>query len=357
MREVIIVGAGLSGLSAAYYLKKKGIDALILEAGERWGGRIDTVYAEGNATPVEMGATWFNEQHTHLVQLLRELKLPHFKQFQKGVGVFETELHQEPQLFQIPDSEESSYRIAGGTSKLTDALAHQIGQDQIVLGSPIAEVTEHRDYIEVITGKGNRFVCRNLLITIPPFLILSQNISFDPPLPGEVLSVMASTHTWMGDAIKFAVEYEAPFWRKEGYSGTVFSHSGIATEMYDHCDSEGTHYALMGFLTTAASSLSKGEREARLIGQLTRLLGQEAANYLSYTERVWAKEYYTFADYGKFVMPHQNNGHPLYSKPLMDGKLRLCGTETSPQHGGYMNGAVSSGLVVAQLTINKVRGV
>lgn len=57
MKELIIVGAGLSGLAAACYLKKKGIDAFIVEARERRGGRIDTVLAEGNDTPVEMGAT------------------------------------------------------------------------------------------------------------------------------------------------------------------------------------------------------------------------------------------------------------------------------------------------------------
>ncbi len=59
MEDVLIVGAGLSGLSAAYYLKKAGIDAVVLEARERCGGRIFTVRAEGNNTPVEMGATWF----------------------------------------------------------------------------------------------------------------------------------------------------------------------------------------------------------------------------------------------------------------------------------------------------------
>lgn len=51
MEDVIIVGAGLSGLSAAYYLKKAGIDALLLEVRQRWGGRILTLQAEGNSTP------------------------------------------------------------------------------------------------------------------------------------------------------------------------------------------------------------------------------------------------------------------------------------------------------------------
>ncbi len=76
MEDVLIIGAGLSGLSAAYYLKKAGIDAVILEARERSSGRIFTVSAEGNNTPVEMGATWFAAKHTYLMQLLHELNLP-----------------------------------------------------------------------------------------------------------------------------------------------------------------------------------------------------------------------------------------------------------------------------------------
>lgn len=354
MQEVIIVGAGLSGLSAAYYLKKKGINPLVVEARERWGGRIDTVHTKGKATPVEMGATWFAEKHTYLMRLLKELELPIYEQYQKGIGVFETDATQEAQLFQAPDAEEPSFRITGGTSKLTDALVHHIGRDQIVLGSPIASVSGHKDHIEITTSKGEKSDCRTLVITIPPFLILSQKIAFDPVLPDEVVSVMGNTHTWMGDAIKFAVEYDSPFWRQQGYSGTVFSHAGIATEMYDHSNFEETRFALKGFLTADAFTLAKEEREFRLIEQLTRLLGKEAANYLSYTERVWRNEPCTFADYGKFVMPHQNNGHLLYSRPLMNGKLYLAGTETSPCFGGYMDGAVYSGLATAQSILHKM---
>ncbi len=122
---------------------------------------------------------------------------------------------------------------------------------------------------------------------------------------------MGNTHTWMGESIKFAVEYESPFWRQQEYSGTVFSHAGIAVELYDHSDFKKTCYALKGFLSADASVLTKEERKFRVVEQLTRLLGGKAADCLSYTERVWGKETYTFSDYSKYVMPHQNNGHPL----------------------------------------------
>ncbi|MCJ7758751.1 MAG: FAD-dependent oxidoreductase, partial [Gillisia sp.] len=69
---IIIIGAGLSGLLTAYRLKKEGIPFKILEARNRIGGRINTVYGTDN-TPVEMGATWFGSEHKHLRALLEEL--------------------------------------------------------------------------------------------------------------------------------------------------------------------------------------------------------------------------------------------------------------------------------------------
>lgn len=354
MREVIIIGAGLSGLSAAYYLNKEGIKPLLIEARARTGGRILTIAATGNATPVEMGATWFTDKHLRLLGLLKELGLSFYTQFQKGVGVFETSLSEEAQLFQIPATGEPSYRIAGGTSTLTDALVEHVGRDQLVLESPVTEVSDHNDHIEITSNKGEILKCRNLIITIPPYLIVAQKIAFNPGLPAELAFIMENTHTWMGETIKFAVEYEKPFWRQQGYAGVVFSHVGIAQEIHDHCNFEETDYALQGFLSAQAYTLSREKREAEVIEQLKRLLGKEASDYLSYTEKVWKEEAFTYAEYRKFIMPHQHNGHPLYAWPLMNGKVCLAGTETSPYFGGYLDGAVYSGLSAAKRVLHKM---
>ena len=57
--DVIIVGAGISGLAAAYELKKNpDIDVLVLEAGDRIGGRIWTVNPWG--AKLELGASWIH---------------------------------------------------------------------------------------------------------------------------------------------------------------------------------------------------------------------------------------------------------------------------------------------------------
>ena len=45
--DVIVIGAGLAGLTAAIYLRKRNLDVLVLEATERPGGRVKTDEKEG----------------------------------------------------------------------------------------------------------------------------------------------------------------------------------------------------------------------------------------------------------------------------------------------------------------------
>jgi len=47
MREVVIVGAGISGLSTAYRLKEKGLDVVVYEKDDRVGGTIHTIQEQG----------------------------------------------------------------------------------------------------------------------------------------------------------------------------------------------------------------------------------------------------------------------------------------------------------------------
>ncbi|MCW0482156.1 protoporphyrinogen oxidase [Gaoshiqia sediminis] len=47
MKRVAVIGAGLTGLTTAYYLRKKGVDVTIFEKADRAGGVIQTVQKDG----------------------------------------------------------------------------------------------------------------------------------------------------------------------------------------------------------------------------------------------------------------------------------------------------------------------
>ena len=106
MEDVIIIGAGLSGLSIAYHLEKQNIGFKILEAQNRMGGRIETIFGNQN-TPMEMGATWFSKEHKNLIKLLSALNIGYFEQRSEGIALFDRLLFH----YEIINLRGKSYRM------------------------------------------------------------------------------------------------------------------------------------------------------------------------------------------------------------------------------------------------------
>jgi monoamine oxidase len=73
---VLIVGAGIAGLTAAYYLIKAGVSVRIVEASKRTGGRmLSQQNALGTAVTMELGGEFIDSGHTNIRQLAKELGL------------------------------------------------------------------------------------------------------------------------------------------------------------------------------------------------------------------------------------------------------------------------------------------
>jgi monoamine oxidase len=74
MTDVVIVGAGLAGLSAARDLALGGADVLVLEARDRVGGRVEQVSVD-DVRPVQLGGEVVGQAHTAYLGLVEELGL------------------------------------------------------------------------------------------------------------------------------------------------------------------------------------------------------------------------------------------------------------------------------------------
>jgi len=348
--DVIVVGAGLTGLTVARNLTLQGKDFLVLEARDRIGGRIHTVQTESGAK-VEMGATWFFPPFKNLFKLLKELKVELMEQYLKGYIMYEGGEDSPPRKKYSTGEDDDMFRIKGGTGKLVETLFNALDASKVRLGEKVTEIVDAGDGVEVVSN-GKTYHSKRVVTTIPPQL-LAYSVRFSPPLSDSTLLVLKETHTWMGDSIKAAVTYPAPFWKEEGLSGALYSNSGPFVQLYDQTSSDGKNAALVGFVDDSVADLALEQRRDRIVAQLVRVFGDQAAQYLEYKETIWFQEKLTMGGPDNGPPPrvgrHKNNGHLVYQKPLYEGRLIIGGSETSLQAGGYMEGAVNSAKHISSL--------
>ena len=85
-RDVVIVGAGPAGLTAARELRKAGLSVAVLEARDRVGGRTWTDTVDG--AMLEIGGQWVSPDQTALLELLDELGLKTYDRYRDGKSVY-----------------------------------------------------------------------------------------------------------------------------------------------------------------------------------------------------------------------------------------------------------------------------
>lgn len=337
--NIVIIGGGLSGLTLAYLLKKENRNVSLLEASSRLGGRIQTIKGQLD-TPLELGATWFSEAHTNLLNLVKELNLQKYPQYSRGISLFQTKSFEPPQKFTVPEAEQPSYRLVGGTQQIINTLAAQLQPETIMMNTKVVSITENRNQIEIKTKNGALLYADKVVICIPPQLA-GSSLQFSPELPSFLIAILPTVQTWMSGSIKFVLEYDQPFWRNEGYSGMLYSHVGTVVEMYDHTNFEENKFGFTGFLSGSATHYSQKTRKELVLKQLNELIGPEAMLPKFYLDKIWTDEY-VLAENQLIYRSHQNNGHPVLNYPYMNHKLYFSGTETATQFAGYMEGAIIS---------------
>ncbi|HKO81954.1 MAG TPA: FAD-dependent oxidoreductase, partial [Chitinophagaceae bacterium] len=120
--KVIIIGAGFAGLSAAYYLHKKKIDFLILEARNRISGRVFSHTIDPQESLViELGAEWVGNSHTRLQNLCNEFGLElQDNQFESHL-IYQGKYYKSKEWDYSEDWKRKFQSIIDGYEKLTKA--------------------------------------------------------------------------------------------------------------------------------------------------------------------------------------------------------------------------------------------
>lgn len=333
MLDIIIIGAGLSGLTAARSLRDSGRSVQVIEARQRSGGRAYSPSTAGHR--LDLGPTWVWDSESSIHGLLRTLHIDTFAHRDAGQDVYESQ--GELQRGRFPRSTVPSRRIVGGVQSITDALLPRAGHVQY--GTPVTALEPVAGGLRVVTSAGEH-TARGVLAAVPPSLLAP----LVEPLEHERAELLAHVPVWMGDIAKVVMVFERPFWEELGWSGRGASSRGPMVEIHDMSGPEGSPACLFGFVPEAAGNDSLDDR---IREQLIRMFGDQAVPQHIEVLAWWQQPHTTRPLHRS---DPQLLGHHVLRQPLLGGRLHMISCETSGRSPGHLDGAVERAQAVcAQL--------
>jgi len=447
--DVLIIGAGLAGLTAARALVAAGFDVRILEAQNRVGGRTFTAHL-GGGTFVDHGGQWVSPGQHRVASLAEQLGVSLFPSWDSGLTVswkqgqrstyagmfppghadaeaqvragaralvdlaqtlpegrpwdapdaaaFDAQTLQQwlatrlssplaeatllrslqgvfgggpgdfsllsalaivrsgaHEITRLVATEEigPERRFVGGAQQLCERMASELG-DRLVLDAFVTTLDWTATEVSAITLQ-HRFRARRAVVTLAP--TLAGRIRYRPSLPAARDHL--TQRTPMGWVIKVHCLYPRRFWAEDGLSGKVSSDAGAMRATADNSPPGGTPGILVGFIEGEAartlSAASRDDRRRAVLADLGRYFGPEATRPEAYLEHSWGDDAFARGAYGGFWMTGlwTAYGHAL-TTPI--GPLHWAGTETSPEWNGKLEGAIASGVRVAEAVLAELRG-
>ena len=344
--DVIIIGAGLSGLHSAWKCQQKQKKVLVLEARQRIGGRIFS------PKQCDLGPTWlWPQMQPRLKTLTEELNLKVISQYTQGDQIYQFSTDRS-ERFNDVSPHAQSYRIDGGVGSISDALMSQLNSNMIKLDAQVNGIQKTSNGVEVSINKGQEcFSAKQIILALPPRVALQQ-ISFSPELDKNITQSLNELSTWMATQAKMVFVYSNAFWRVKGLSGEAMSQHGPLREISDACNEEGTFNALSAFMGVNAHQRNMIEQQQLIdasLKQLQGFFGDDALTPLDVFYKDWSQESLTCSTID-LTSPPQHPHYPAnLSRETWQGKLILSGSELAAEHGGYLEGAVESSNIAIEL--------
>ncbi len=341
--DVLIVGAGLSGLRLAHKLEQSGTPYHLIEIRDRFGGRIKTCFEDDGY--FDMGPAWFWHGQPRIQRLVEDLGLQVFEQYGQGSQSYEDDsgaIRRGAGASMMM----GSLRLVGGLVSLIDALVRELPKEKLSLNTSLDRLDFGRYGIEAsVSQKGKqRVIAADRVVLCVPPRVIAQKVEFHPALPQPTISAMNDIATWMAGQAKAVAVYDQPFWRMSGLSGDAISRAGPMVEIHDASPYEGGPFALFGFIGVPVTLRhDKQKLQHAVLQQLARLFGSKALKPKSLFVKDWAYDSNT-----SVPLDHEPAyTHPTYNLPramqrLYEGRLLFGSTEVAPQFGGFLEGALEA---------------
>ena len=344
MFDLIVIGAGLSGLALARAAAERGAEVVVLEARARIGGRVLSHRTEAGA--YDLGPAWvWPTIQPRIARTVRAAGLDLHEQAETGGFVFQDQTGRIERLPHGFAQEPPSTRITGGIAALVEAVAVGFAPGVVWLEHVVRRIalTEAGVAVNAESPAGPVTLhAARAALALPPRLI--GGIEIVPALPQPIQAKLAAVPGWMAGQAKALALYDRPFWRDAGLSGSAFSQAGPLGELHDASLPGAAEAALFGFFSwpPALRAARRAALPDLIARQLGLLFGAEAARPRAVIIQDWATEPFTATDADQA----NGNAHPDYRSIALPApwgeRITLAGAEMAPEFGGYLEGALAA---------------
>jgi len=348
--DVIVVGAGLSGLVAAYELVRAGHDVRVLEARDAAGGRAQTLREPfDDGLIAESGPARIPPDHDRTLGYIDHFGIE-TSPFYTREGEYLIVPDQGAPYREAPDvfldgGRDAWLKMPAGTDTLPMAFAEALG-DRVRYGSPVTRVVRDDAGVVATHGadddteelRGARLIC-----TVP--LPVIDRIVFDPVLSAAKRAAFEATS--YEDVTRVYVQYAERAWEDDGLNGWGLSLvDGFSEFWHPTWNQEGPRGILMSYLfgdmARAVAAMEAGAIVPDFIGRFDDLFpgSREVAEHG--THFAWEDQPWIGAAYTQYNPPFSEL--PELASP--EGPIHFAGEHASGDRG-WMQGALESGLRAA----------